>query len=69
MHRNKWKWKHDNLKLTGFRKSSAKGNVCSNISLPQETREKINKWPNLTSKETRKKKKWRTPGLVEGKKS
>ena len=25
MHRNKWKWKHDNPKPMGFSKSSAKG--------------------------------------------
>ena len=43
MHRNKWKWKHDNPKLMGFSKSIAKGKVHGNISLPQETREKINK--------------------------
>ena len=45
MHRNKWKWKHDNPKPMGFSKSSTKKKVHSNISLPQETREKIN---NLT---------------------
>ena len=39
MHRNKWKWKHDNPKLMGFSKSTAKGRVHSNTSLPQETRE------------------------------
>ena len=27
MHRNKWKWKHDNSKPMGFSKSSAKGKV------------------------------------------
>ena len=43
MHRNKWKWKHDNPKPMGFSKSSAKRKVHSNISLPQETREKPNK--------------------------
>ena len=36
----------------GFSKSSAKGKVHSNTSLPQETREKSNKQPN--SKATRK---------------
>ena len=40
MHRNKWEWKHDNPKPMGFSKSSAKGKVHSNTSLPQETREK-----------------------------
>ena len=43
MHRNKWKWKHDNPKPMGFSKSSAKGKVPSITSLPQETREKSNK--------------------------
>ena len=36
MHRNKWKWKHNNPKPTGFGKSSAKGKVHSNTTLPQE---------------------------------
>ena len=45
MHRNKWKWKHDNAKSMGFSKSSAKREVHSNTSLPQETRETSN---NLT---------------------
>ena len=43
MHRNKWKQKHNKPKPLGFSKSSAKGNVHSNTSLPQETREKSNK--------------------------
>ena len=43
MHRNEWKWKLDNPKPMGFSKSSAKRKVHSNISLPQETREKPNK--------------------------
>ena len=44
MHRNKWKWKKkDNPKPMGFSKSSAKGKVHSNTSLPKETREKSNK--------------------------
>ena len=50
-----------------FTKSSAKGKVHSNTSLPQETRETSNKQPNFTSKTTRNKR--RTPKLVEGKKS
>ena len=41
MHRNEWKWKHNNPKPIGFGKISAKGKVHSNTSLPQETREKI----------------------------
>ena len=38
----------------GFGKSSAKGKVQSNTSLPQETRETANKLPNFTPKATRK---------------
>ena len=38
MHRNEWKWKHNNPKPIGHCKSSAKGKVHSNASLPQETR-------------------------------
>ena len=37
-------------------KSSAKGKVHSNTILPQETREKSNKYPNFTLKATIKKK-------------
>ena len=43
MHRNKWKWKHNNPKPMGYCKSSAKGKVHSNTGLPQETRKKSNK--------------------------
>ena len=43
MHRNTWKWNHNNPKPIGFSKSSAKEKVHSNTSLPQETGEKINK--------------------------
>ena len=38
----------------GFSKSSAKEMVHSNTSVPRETREKSNKYPNLTPKATRK---------------
>ena len=38
----------------GFSKSSAKGKVHSNTSLPQETREKSNIQPNFIPKATRK---------------
>ena len=38
----------------GCSKNSAKKEVYSNTSLPQETRETSNKWPNFTSKATRK---------------
>ena len=43
MHKNKWKWKHDNLNPMGFSKSSIKGKVHNNTSLPQEIGEKSNK--------------------------
>ena len=54
MHRNEWKWKHNNPKPMGFSKSSAKGKVHSNTGLPQKTREKTNKLPNFTPKASRK---------------
>ena len=41
MHRNECKWKHSNPKPMGLSKSSAKGKVQSNTSLPQETRKKV----------------------------
>ena len=43
MHRNEWKWKHNNPKPVGHCKSSAKGKVHSNTGIPQETRKKSNK--------------------------
>ena len=43
MHRNEWKWKHNHSKPMGFSKSSAKGNIHSNTSIPQETGAKSNK--------------------------
>ena len=52
MHRNKWKWKYDDLKPMGVSKSSAKDKVYSNTSLPQVTREISNKQPNFTPKAT-----------------
>ena len=52
MHGNKLK--HDNPKPMGLSKSSAKGEVHSNTSLPQETRETLHKQPNFTPKATRK---------------
>ena len=45
----------------GHCKSSAKGKIHSNTSLPQETREKSNKLPNFTPKATRKKKEMKNP--------
>ena len=41
----------------GFSKSSAKGKVHSNTSLPQETRETSNRQPNFTPKTTGKRRK------------
>ena len=38
----------------GLSKSSAKGKVHSNTSLPQEERETSNKYPNFTPKAARK---------------
>ena len=43
MHRNEWKWKHNNPKPVEHCKSSAKGKVHSNTGIPQETRKKSNK--------------------------
>ena len=43
IHRNEWKWKHNNSKPMGHCKSSAKGKVHSNTGLPQETTKKLNK--------------------------
>ena len=40
MHRNEWKWKHNNRKPVGQCKNSAKGKVHSNTGIPQETRKK-----------------------------
>ena len=54
MHRNRWKWEHDNPKPMEFRKSSAKGEVHSNTRLSQESRKKSNKSVNFTPKATRK---------------
>ena len=43
MHRNEWKWKHNNPKPTGHYKSSAKGKGHSNTGVSQETRKTSNK--------------------------
>ena len=51
----------------GFSKSSAKREVHSHTSLPQETREASNKQPGFTPKATKKKNR-RTPKLVKKKK-
>ena len=45
--RNKWQWKHNDPKPMGCSKISSKREVYSNTILPQETREKSNKQPNL----------------------
>ena len=50
--RNKWQWKHDNLKPMGCSKSSSKREVYSNAILPQETRKTLNRQPNFTPKAT-----------------
>ena len=52
----------------GCSKNSAKREVYSNTSLPQETRAISNNQPNLTPKATRKRTK-KIPKLVEGKTS
>ena len=54
MHRNEWKWKHNNPKPVGHYTSSTKGKIHSNTGIPQETRKKSNKSPNSTPKATRK---------------
>jgi len=41
MHRNEWKWKHNNPKPMGHCKSSGKGKVHSNTGLPQKNKKKI----------------------------
>ena len=40
-------WKHNNPKPMGFSKNSAKRELNSNTSLPQEPREIANKQPNV----------------------
>ena len=51
--RNKWEWKHDDVKHMGYSKSSSKRKVYSNTILHQETREISNKQTKLTPKATR----------------
>ena len=67
MLKNECEWEHDNSKPMGCRKSSAKMDVYSNTSLPQETRETSNKGSTLIAKAARKRTKNPTK-LVEGKK-
>ena len=45
---------NENSKSMGCITSSPKGGGNSNASIPQETRKKSNKYPNLTPKATRK---------------
>ena len=54
MHRNEWKWKHNNPKPVENCKSSAKGKVHSNTGIPQDPRKKSNTLPNSIPKATRK---------------
>ena len=52
----------------GCSKSSSKREVCSNTTLPQETRKTSNRQPNITPKTTGKRKTTKNthPKLVEG---
>ena len=40
MHRNKWKWRHNNPKPMGHCQNRDKGKLHNNTGLPQETRKK-----------------------------
>ena len=53
----------------GRNKSSAKREVYSNTSLPQETGNISNKQPNLAPEAIRERRAKKTPKLAEGKKS
>ena len=67
MHINEWKWKCNNPRPMGLSKSSAKGKVHSNTSLPEERRKK--KINNLTLHlKQLEKEEMKILGLVEGKK-
>ena len=66
--RNKWQWKHNSSKHTGWSESSPKREVYSNTNQPQETRKTSNRQPNFTPKTTEKEE--QNPSkLVEGKTS
>ena len=41
MPRNKWKWKHDDPKLTGYSKNSPKAEVYSNILLGNQKKTQV----------------------------
>ena len=51
--RDKWKWKHDNLKPIGYSKSSSNGEIFSNTFLLQEIRKIANEQPKFTLKARR----------------
>ena len=51
--KTKWQWKQDDPKPMGWSKSSSKREVYSNKIQPQETRNILNKQPNLTPKAIR----------------
>ena len=53
----------------GCSKSSSKRDVYSNTILHQETRKTLNREPNFTPKTTGRRRRKKTPKLVEGKKS
>ena len=53
----------------GCSKSNSKREVYNNIILPQETRKTSNRQPNFTPKTTGRRRRKKTPKLVEGKKS
>ena len=65
--RNKWQWKHDDLKPMWCSKNSSKREVYCHTILPQETRNISNKQPNLTPKAIRERRTKKTPRLAEGK--
>ena len=68
MHRNEWKWKHNNPKSVGHCKSSAKGRfIAIQAYLKRQEKSQIN---NLTLHlKQLEKEEMRNPMLVEGKKS
>ena len=60
---------NENPKLMGCNQGSPKREVYIYTILPQETRKTLNRQCNFTSKTTGKRRKKKTPKLVEGKKS
>ena len=50
---NKWKWTHNNPKLTGHSEGSPEKEVHSNTGLPKNNRKISNKQPNPTPTRTR----------------